>query len=145
MNYMKELNAFREWLLVNPLPTSAIVLWYTLMSLNNMTRWKKTFNAPNKILEQLTGLSKQSIHQARNILVEHGLIKCQKGSRDEAPKFQMLSLIEADDTETTTKEDASANSFSIDRSTFALFSTGFQDDETLDEMIDEELMIHRQR
>jgi len=94
MNYMRELNAFRKFLLVNPLPSSAIVLWYSLMSLNNMTMWQRTFNAPNRLLRQLTGLSRQSIYNARARLVEEGLLEVEKGSFGEAPRYRMISVAE---------------------------------------------------
>src|SRR5699024_6566812 len=82
MNYIKELNAFREWLLVHELPTSAIVLWYTLMGINNIARWKRTFNAPNGVTQQLSGLSKSGVHVARKSLVEHGLITYEPGEKE---------------------------------------------------------------
>lgn len=94
MNYMKELNAFREWLLVNDLSASAIVLWYTLMSINNMTMWKERFNASSMLLQKLTGLSKSGVLKARHTLVEHGLIECENGKRGKAPVFKMISLIQ---------------------------------------------------
>lgn len=97
MNYMREMNAFREWLLVNELPTSAVVLWYTLMSINNLARWKALFNAPNRVVQQLTGLSLQGISNARDILIEHDLIHCQKGKRGQAPIYQMHSVIQKND------------------------------------------------
>lgn len=94
MNYMREMNAFREWLLVNELPTSAVVLWYTLMSINNLARWKKRFNAPNRVVQQLTGLSIQGISNAREILIEHDLIVCQKGKKGQAPIYKMYSVVQ---------------------------------------------------
>lgn len=97
MNYLKELNAFREWLSINPLPTSAIALWYTLMSINNLARWQQSFNAPTTLVQQLTGLSKQGILDARNRLIKHELIDCQKGRKGQAPIYQMNSLIQAND------------------------------------------------
>lgn len=94
VNYIKELNAFREWLLMNDLPAGAISLWYTLMSINNLARWKKRFNAPNAVVRQLTGLSKQGVIDARNILIEHELIQCIQGKRGQAPIYEMNSLVE---------------------------------------------------
>lgn len=94
MNYMKELNAFRDWLVMNSLPTSAVALWYALMSLNNLARWKKYFNAPSKSVCQQTGLSESGALKARKVLLEHGLIECIYGKRDEAPIFRMISLID---------------------------------------------------
>lgn len=94
MNYIKELNAFREWLLVHELPASAIVLWYTLMSVNNVARWKQAFNSPNGVTQQLSGLSKSGVHTARKNLVEHGLISYKAGVKGRAPIYEMLSLVQ---------------------------------------------------
>lgn len=110
MNYIKELNAFREFLLLNELPAGAIALWYTLMSMNNVTRWKRQFNAPNAIVGQLAGLSKQGVLDARNKLIDHGLISCQQGKRGRAPVYEMHSLAEAADISTNEPSDTSVDS-----------------------------------
>jgi len=107
MNYIKELNAFREFLLFNELPASAISLWYTLMGMNNASRWKRQFNAPNAVVGQLAGLSRQGILDARNILIEHGLISCEQGKKGKAPAYEIHSLAEAADTAVDTPLDAS--------------------------------------
>ncbi|KLV23051.1 hypothetical protein ABW02_20190 [Niallia circulans] len=93
MNYLKELKAFRDWLLLNDLNTSAIALWHTLMTINNMTGWKERFNAPNSTVEKLTGLSKQGLVDARKKLIENNLIEYEKGKKGKAPIYQMKSLL----------------------------------------------------
>src|SRR5699024_5237685 len=107
MNYIKELNAFREFLLFNELPSSAISLWYTLMGMNNASRWKRQFNAPNAIVGQLGGLSRQGILDARNILIEHGRIAWEQEKKGKAPADEIHSLAEAVDTPADTPLDAS--------------------------------------
>ncbi|MBX6333733.1 DnaD domain protein [Candidatus Saccharibacteria bacterium] len=93
MNYLKELKAFRDWLLLNDLPTSAIALWHTLMAINNMAGWKERFNAPNSTVEKLTGLSKQGLVDARRKLIENGLIEYEKGKKGKAPIYKIVSLV----------------------------------------------------
>lgn len=93
MDYFKELNAFRNWLLLNELTTSGIALWHTLMSVNNMTGWKHWFNVPNSTLQQLTNLSKQGLVDARLLLINKGLIEYKKGKQREAGKYKMISLV----------------------------------------------------
>lgn len=90
MNYIKELNAFKNWLLLNEIPTSAIVLWHTLMTINNATHWKREFNAPNSVVRKLSGLSKQGLLNARGHLIDHGRIHCKKGKRGQAPIYEMV-------------------------------------------------------
>src|SRR5699024_6309460 len=97
MNYIKELNAFRKWLLLTEIPTSAIALWYTLMAINNSVGWKVKFNAPNSIVQKLTGLSKQGLANARSELLEHNIIVYEKGRRGKAPVYQMISLVHSVD------------------------------------------------
>lgn len=97
MNYIKELKAFKDWLLLNELPTSAIALWHTLMAINNMTGWKSTFNAPNPLVQQLTALSKQGLVEARKKLLDNGLIEYKKGQKNKAPVYKMISLVNSVD------------------------------------------------
>ncbi|SDJ20640.1 hypothetical protein [Natribacillus halophilus] len=97
MDYMKELNAFRNWLLMNDLTTSGIALWHTLMSINNMTGWKEHFNAPNSTVQRLTGLSKQGLVDARKVLIDNNLIEYQKGKKNKAPVYKIISLVNSVD------------------------------------------------
>lgn len=46
MNYIKQLNMLKQYLEHHELPSVAILLWHTLMLINNRTGWKKSFNAP---------------------------------------------------------------------------------------------------
>ncbi|MDL4842504.1 DnaD domain-containing protein [Aquibacillus rhizosphaerae] len=97
MNYIKQLNAFKDWLLWNKIPTSAIILWHALMMINNATGWKKKFNAQNSMLQLLTGLSKQGVANARAELVAQGLIIYQKGHIGKAATYQIASLVNSVD------------------------------------------------
>ncbi|GIM47594.1 hypothetical protein DNHGIG_31430 [Collibacillus ludicampi] len=80
MNYILELNAFRDWVMINRASTGQIALWYALMSINNQTGWKEWFSAPNQTLQLMTGLSRQGLDKARNGLIQLGLIQYKKGS-----------------------------------------------------------------
>ena len=93
MNYIKELNAFRDWLLLNELSTSEIALWHALMTINNMTGWQEWFTAPNQTVQRLTGLSKQGLDNTRNGLKTKGLILYEKGKRGQSGKYKMISLV----------------------------------------------------
>ena len=93
MNYIRELNAFRDWLMLNPLTTSGVALWYTLMSINNMAGWSEWFTVPNSTLQQLAKLSKQGLADARNELKLKGLIDYRPGNRKQAGQYRMISLV----------------------------------------------------
>src|SRR5690625_2214164 len=94
MNYIKELNAFRNWLLLHKLSSGSILLWHTLMSINNMAGWEVEFNARNTVIYQLTGLTKNKLITARRQLQEHDLIIYHKGNKGKAPVYQMVSVHE---------------------------------------------------
>ncbi|WP_077616910.1 DnaD domain-containing protein [Caenibacillus caldisaponilyticus] len=92
MNYIKELNAFRDYVLQNDLSTGEIALWHTLMLINNMSGWKEWFSAPNPTLQQMTGLSKSGLDKIRNQLCQKGLIEYQKGKKKHAGLYRMVPL-----------------------------------------------------
>ena len=102
MNYLQELNAFRDWTLLNKPTTSEIVLWYALMSINNMTGWKKQFTVANQTLQLMTGLSKATLDRARNKLTQKGLLKYFPGNTRQAGTYELVSI-------STTKRDQYEN------------------------------------
>ena len=74
MNYITEIKAFYDLVSVKRLSTGQIVLWHSLMYINNKCAWTEWFTVPNRTLELYTGMSRQSIVNARNILKQYGLI-----------------------------------------------------------------------
>lgn len=92
MNYIKEINLFYDWLLYNPLPTGAIALWHALMSINNKAGWADEFTVANLVLQSLTGLSRQGLDKARNMLIQKGLIQYKKGTSNQAGKYKMIKF-----------------------------------------------------
>ncbi|MDL4839497.1 hypothetical protein [Aquibacillus rhizosphaerae] len=92
VNYIKELTAFKEWMSFHEISPNAALLWHTLMVLNNTARWMETFNAPNSIIENLSGLSSQRI-ESRKILMENELISYVPGEKGKAATYQMKSLV----------------------------------------------------
>ena len=74
MNYFKQIKAFYDLQLTNRLSSGQTALWYALMYLNNSCAWKEKFTATNQMLESLTGLSRQGISKARNVLRQKGYV-----------------------------------------------------------------------
>jgi len=105
VNYLQELNAFRDWTLLNKPTTSEIVLWYALMSINNMTGWKKQFTVANQTLQLMTGLSKATLDRARNKLTQKGLLKYTPGNTRQAGTYELVSIstIKRDQCETNSE------------------------------------------
>lgn len=89
MNYIEELNAFRDYLMINRLSTGQIALWYALMQINNMTAWLEWFTAANQTLQLMTGLSRQGLDKARNQLQQIGLIDYKSGTTRQAGKYRV--------------------------------------------------------
>ena len=92
MNYLRELNAFRDYALLNPLATGEVALWHSLMSVNNQASWREWFTAPNLTLQTLTGLSRQGLDKARNRLVQRELIEYTKGRSNQAGFYKIYSV-----------------------------------------------------
>lgn len=93
MNYIKEINAFNDYLLINKLSTGEIALWYALMHINNKTGWLKEFTVSNLVIQQLTSLSRAGLDNARNKLKQRGLIDYKPGRSNRAGKYKMFSLV----------------------------------------------------
>ncbi|MED4904096.1 DnaD domain-containing protein [Parageobacillus thermoglucosidasius] len=74
MDYEKEIHAFYDWLETNSIPPSAIVLWHALMHISNKAAWATEFAVAKSLLEAKTGLKKDAIYSARNILKQKGRI-----------------------------------------------------------------------
>jgi len=89
LNYIQELNEFRNWALLNNLSTSEIVTLFALYQINNMSNWTKWFSVPNSTFQSLTGLSRESINQARNKLKQRKRIDFIQGKLTIAAKYKI--------------------------------------------------------
>ncbi|GAB4074292.1 hypothetical protein GCM10028778_17950 [Barrientosiimonas marina] len=95
MNYIKELNAFDDTLVFNPLSGSAIAVWHALMHFNNKSGWQTTFTVPASMLEVHSGIKGTTFKRARTELSEKGHIHVTPGSGNQAPTYRMLSQIKS--------------------------------------------------
>lgn len=91
MNYITEIKAFHDVVQINGLSTGQIALWYALMYINNKCAWQEWFTVPNMVLELNTGLSRQGIYNARNVLKQYGLIDF-KSKTTKAALYKMNTL-----------------------------------------------------
>ena len=90
MNYIQQLNAFKDWVMINRPSTGQIALWYSLMSINNMAGWTEWFTAPNQTLQLMSGLSRQGLEKARGQLIQKGLIEYKKGKSNQAGHYKII-------------------------------------------------------
>lgn len=91
MNYLTELKAFHDSILMNGLSTGQIALWYALMYINNKCNWTEWFSASNQVLTIQTGLSRSGILKARNELKQKGYIDF-KPRGTEATLYKMIPM-----------------------------------------------------
>lgn len=92
INYIDQINAFHNWLQVNELPASAILLWYSLMHFCNKTGWKLQFNLALSQLKADTHLGTSTIQRARERLVKAGLIKIRHRSGCQSAIYQIVPV-----------------------------------------------------
>ena len=110
MKYLNELNSFHEWLQYNPdVSYSARLLWYALMHYNNKCGWKQEFNVATSSLELDTGLSKQSIIRARNVLKQYGRIDFKTRSGRQSTIYEIIPFEYHTGTQSDTQGDTQSN------------------------------------
>lgn len=92
MNYIKQINAYWNWVKLNDLPSRAGYLYLALLDCANAAGWKSEFNAPNSTLQAMAGLDKTGLNRYRNLLVQNGLILYTTGKRGTAGCYQIVPL-----------------------------------------------------
>ena len=93
MDYMREINAFYDWLETNALSANAVLTWHALMHTNNRCFWKKEFAVAISVLAHKTGgVSRRSIERARNELGQKGLITWQKRPGNQSAVYTMIPI-----------------------------------------------------
>lgn len=91
MNYIKEINAFYDWLELNSVRPSVVILWHALMHLNNKAGWVPEFTVARSVIEAKTGLKKDAYYTARNQLRQLGRIEFkERGTK--ATAFRIIPL-----------------------------------------------------
>lgn len=105
MNYLKEINAFYDWLETNPLPYSAIVLWHALMHTSNRAGWPSEFVAAISTLSAKTGLKKDAIIRARNRLQQAGRIDFRSREGNQSAIYSIIPFFASEKTTQTENND----------------------------------------
>ena len=91
MNYIKDLNAFYNQIIFQPLSGSAVAIWNTLMHFNNLCGWKREFSVAATQLQLKAGLKAISFQRARDELKEKGFIIVTSRGSNQAAVYQMIS------------------------------------------------------
>lgn len=90
LNYIREINAFYDWLETNTLSDSAINLWHALMHINNKTGWLEEFSVALSTLQLKTGLKKDAVILARKRLQEAGRITSKSRSGQQSAMYSIV-------------------------------------------------------
>lgn len=105
IKYIDQINAFHGWLLTNPIPASARIVWFSLIHFCNKTGWKAEFNLGMSALETDTGLSRRTIERARSILQESGLIHVKARAGNQSPIYKIIPFVRQYDVQTVAQSD----------------------------------------
>lgn len=93
MNYIRELNAFYDWLQCNRLSTTAELLYHTLLMVNNRVGWTEWFQQTNQALAGLMGISVNTLKRARAELKQKGFIDFRPSSKkNEVTTYKILGV-----------------------------------------------------
>lgn len=93
MNYIKQLNAYYDWLQSNSLSSSAQLLYHTLLMVNNRCGWTEQFQRTNQSLCGVMGIDEKTLIKARNMLKQSNLIEfIPSKKKGEPTKYQILKL-----------------------------------------------------
>lgn len=93
MNYIEQINLFRDWLKGNYLSPYAKLLWHYLMHACNSSGWQEWIQVSNKSLEEeLDAKDRHTVYKYRDELVEAGLIQYRKGKRGTFPFYKVNEL-----------------------------------------------------
>lgn len=90
MNYIKEINAFMDWLEINPLEATTQTLWFHIMSIANKSGWPEWFTVANLTLMAKAGISENTLNRHRNILIQKGRIEYKNQGRQKAGRYKII-------------------------------------------------------
>ncbi|UVI28187.1 DnaD domain protein [Paenibacillus spongiae] len=92
MNYLREMNAFFDWLETNPLEASTQTLWFHLMATANKSGWPEWFTVANPLLQAKVGVTENTLTKHRNYLVQKGRIEYISQGKKKAGKYRLIPL-----------------------------------------------------
>jgi len=104
VNYLREINAFYDWLETNSLSDSAISLWHALMHINNRAGWIPEFAVAISTLTAKTGLKKDAIIRARLRLQQLGRVDFRSRSGQQSTVYKIIPFESEYQTQTTTQD-----------------------------------------
>mgnify|MGYP003162085346 CR=1 FL=1 len=93
IDYIKQLNGFERWLESHYLPSSAQLLYYKLLSINNMAGWCEWIQVDNQRVMSRCQMSREAtLVENRNRLIDAGLIEFQRGKKGSPNKYKICTF-----------------------------------------------------
>lgn len=93
INYIKQLNGFERWLESHYLPSAAQLLYYKLLSINNMAGWCEWIQVDNQRVMSRCQMSREAtLVENRNKLIDAGLIEFQRGKKGSPNKYKICTF-----------------------------------------------------
>ncbi|MDW7673199.1 MAG: DnaD domain protein [Bacillota bacterium] len=90
MNYLKEINAFMDWLEINPLEATTQALWFHIMAISNKCGWPEWFTVANLTLQAKIGITDKTLGKHRNLLIQKGRIDYRNQGKQKAGKYKII-------------------------------------------------------
>ena len=92
-NYIQQLNLFHRWLETHYLPANAQLLWFHLIGLFNASGWECSVQVSTaRLMSLLNTRSNNTVLQARNALVEAGLLEFEAGKNGLPCRYKLLDF-----------------------------------------------------
>lgn len=93
IDYIKQLNGFERWLESHYLPSAAQLLYYKLLSINNMAGWCEWIQVDNQRVMSRCHMSREAtLVENRNKLIDAGLIEFQRGKKGSPNKYKICTF-----------------------------------------------------
>lgn len=93
LNYLTEIKAFYDTLVINSLSSPDIALWYALMSIANKSGWKNEFPVALSVLAIYSGVNESTVKRSRNKLAQCGYITWRPRRGNQAAIYHINSLV----------------------------------------------------
>lgn len=109
MNYIREINAFMDWLETNPLEATTQTLWFHIMAIANKSGWPEWFTIANLTLMARANISENTLIKHRNILIQKGRIQYKNQGKQKAGKYKLISFTSNNEVKHSVKDSVTSN------------------------------------
>ncbi len=109
MNYIREINAFMDWLETNPLEATTQTLWFHIMAIANKSGWPEWFTIANLTLMARVNISENTLIKHRNYLIQKGRIQYKNQGKQKAGKYKLIPFTSKNEVNHSVKDSVTSN------------------------------------